>query len=85
MKISRFRRQWDISKELKTKLPIKLEFYTNKTIFQNEKKKERETFSAKNSLSANMYILWGMLKEVFKQKENDGRGNSESMEKSDEC
>lgn len=50
-----------------------------------KKKKERETFSAKNSLSANMYIPWGMLKEVFKQKENDGRGNSESMEKSDEC
>ena len=48
-------------------------------------RKKTETFSAKNSSPANMCTLWGMLKEVFKQKENDGRGNSESMGKSDEC
>lgn len=49
-----------------------------------KKKKNPETFSEKNSLPANMYVLWEMLKEVSKQKENGGRGKSESTEKNDE-
>lgn len=66
---------------------IKLYIHFIKTIFQNENSKKKnnpETFSEKNSLPANMYVLWEMLKDVSKQKENDGRGKSESTEKNDE-